>query len=91
MNDTQVTPDAVEAELTRIPFTPFRFRLKDGRTFDVAHRDVAHILSYGVLVLVGLKEGTRRADGYDRFPYEAIARIERRPPKRGQATRRKAS
>lgn len=86
-----MTVDQVEAELTRTPFVPFRFHLTDGRTFDVAHRDVAHLLSYGVLVFIGLREGTRRAEGYDRFPYDAISRIEPNPPRRGRSQRRKAS
>lgn len=81
----------VETELLRTPFVPFRFHLKDGRTFEVAHRDVAHLLSYGVLVFIGLREGTHRADGYDRFFYDAITRIESRPPKRGQSRRKRAS
>jgi hypothetical protein len=86
-----LTAEDVRAELTRSPFVPFRFHLKDGRTFDVPHRDVAHTLPYGVLVLLGLKEGTHQADGYDRFPYEHINRIEHLPRKRNHRSQRKAS
>jgi hypothetical protein len=89
-NDT-VTADDVAAALERTPFVPFRLHLKDGRRFDISHRDVGHVLSYGVLVLLGLKEGSPKADGYDRFPFDAIARIELRSPKRGPSPRRKAS
>ena len=86
-----MTDDEIETELLRTPFVPFRFHLNDGRTFDVPHRNSAHLLPYGVLVLLGLREGTHSADGYDRFPYEAIRRIEFNPPKRRPSRRRKAS
>jgi hypothetical protein len=82
--------EEVQNELTREPFVPLRIHLKDGRSFDVPFRDVAHILGYGVLVLIGLKEGTHQAEGYDRFAFDAIDRIEQRP-RRGGRRQRKAS
>ena len=85
-----MTTAEVEAELTHTPFVPIRFHLVDGRTFDVARGDAAHLLSYGVLFLIGLRAGSHRADGYDRFPYEAITRIEPRPFRRA-SRRKKAS
>ena len=80
--------EEVRAELTREPFVPLRLHLKDGKTFDIPFRDVAHVLGYGVLVFIGLKEGTHQAKAYDRFSFENIVRIERRP-KRGMDRRRK--
>lgn len=72
----------VRAELARDPFVPLRFHLKGNKTFDVPFRDVAHMLHRGVLVFIGLKEGTRQAKGYDRFAFENILRIEQRPARR---------
>jgi hypothetical protein len=68
--------EAVRAELSREPFVPLRLHLTNGKTFDIPFRDAAHILSYGVLVFIGMKEGTRSAKGYDRFHFENIERIE---------------
>ena len=82
--------DEIKAELQRDPFVPLRLHLLDGRTFDVPFREVAHVLSFGVLVFIGLKEGTRQAKGYDRFPFDHVERIERRPTRGGQR-RKKAS
>ena len=55
--------EAVRAELIREPFVPLRLHLSNGKTFDIPFRDAAHILSYGVLVFIGMKEGTRSAKG----------------------------
>jgi hypothetical protein len=74
--------------LARAPFTPYRIHLLNGKHYDVDHRDVAHFLGYGVLVFIGLKEGTHQAKGYDRFPFDHIVRIEDRPVVR---RRKKAS
>jgi len=81
----------VRAELTPEPFVPLRLHLKGGKKFDVPFRDVAHMLGYGVLVFIGLKQGTHQAKGYDRFPFEHIVRIEHRPIKGGGRRRKKAS
>jgi hypothetical protein len=78
----------VRAEITREPFVPLRLHLRNGKTFDVPFRDVAHMLGCGVLVFIGLKEGTHQAKTYDRFSFEDILRIEHRPP-RGKAHRPK--
>jgi hypothetical protein len=86
-----MTAGKVAAQLQRTPFVPLLFHLKDGRTFEVPHRDVARLLSYGVLVFIGLQEGTHHADGYDRFPYDAITRIELLRRKGGRSRRKKAS
>ena len=80
--------EIIREALTREPFEPFRLRLTNGKTFDVPFRDVARILSYGVLVFIGLREGTRSAKGYDRFHFENIDRIEPLS-KRGRSGRRK--
>lgn len=79
----------VEAELTREPFVPVRLHLTKGRKYDIAERRAAHMLGYGVLVLIGLKAGSVRAKGYDRFGFDAVERIE--PLRRGKqpAGRRK--
>ena len=69
----------IRVELNRQPFIPLRLHLKNGKMFDVPFREVAHIVFSGLLVLIGLKEGTRSAKGYDRFAFEEIVRIESRP------------
>jgi hypothetical protein len=81
----------VHAQLTREPFAPLRIHLTDGRAFDVPFKDVAHLLGYGVLVLIGLKEGTHQAKAYDRFFFEQIDRIEPLPPRARRRPRRRAS
>ena len=82
--------EQVKSILEREPFTPFRIHLANGKRYDVSHREVARFLGYGVLVFIGLKEGTRQAKGYDRFPFDQIERIEDLPAKRG-GRRKKAS
>jgi len=86
-----VTKEAVEQELTREPFVPLRLHLTNGKAFDVPFREVAHLVAHGVLVLIGLKKGTHQAKSYDRFNFEQIARIERRPVSKSPRGRRKAS
>jgi hypothetical protein len=81
--------EEVRTILSREPFTPFRIHLTNGKRYDVSHREVARFLGYGVLVFIGLKEGTRQAKGYDRFPFERIARIQDLPSRAGG--RKKAS
>ena len=71
--------EQVQTMLERDPFVPLRIHLQDGRKFDVSHRDAARFLGYGVLVFIGLEEGSRQAKGYDRFPFERIERIEELP------------
>jgi hypothetical protein len=83
--------DEVRAELKREPFIPLRLHLKNGKTFDIPFREVAHLLGYGVLVFIGLKQGTRQAKGYDRFGFDDIVRIEQRPARGGKGRRKKAS
>jgi len=78
----------VKDVLAQKPFVPLRIHLKDGRSFDVPFLDVVRLLSYGVLVFIGLKEGTRQARSYDRFPFDQIETIEQRPSAR---RRKKAS
>ena len=81
--------ELVRAELARDPFVPLRLYLRNGATFDIPFRDVARILSFGLLVFIGLKRGTRQAQSYDRFAFDDIVRIEQRPARSGR--RRKAS
>ena len=81
--------EQVRAELGREPFVPLRLHLRNGATFDILFRDVARILSFGLLVFIGLKPGTRQAQSYDRFAFDDIVRIEQRPARSGR--RRKAS
>jgi hypothetical protein len=69
----------VRRELSQNPFVPLRLHISDGRTVDVPFPNVVHMLGYGVLVLIGLREGTHQADGYDRFMFEQIDRIETMP------------
>jgi hypothetical protein len=83
--------EEVRAELTRDPFVPLRLHLKGGRKFDVPFRDVAHMLGYGVLVFIGLKEGTHQAKAYDRFPFDHIIRIEKLRTGGAGRRRKKAS
>ena len=83
--------EEVRAELTREPFVPLRLHLKNGAKFDVPFRDVAHMLGYGVLVFIGLKEGTHQAKSYDRFTFESIDRIEHLPQRGTRRGRKKAS
>jgi hypothetical protein len=81
----------VRIALTREPFEPVRLHLTGGRKYDVPFREVAHLLGYGVLVLIGLKEGTHQATGYDRFAFDDIEKIERLPGSGGKNKKRKAS
>ncbi len=83
--------EEIRAELTREPFVPLRLHLSDGRKFDVPFRDVAHIIASGVLVFIGLKEGTHQAKSYDRFGFDHIIRIEHRPARGGGKKGKKAS
>ena len=83
--------EEVRGELTREPFVPLRLYLTDGRTFDVPFRQVAHMLGYGVLVLIGADIKAHTAKGYDRFAFEQIERIEPLPSKPSRGRRRKAS
>jgi hypothetical protein len=84
-----MTKEEINSELNREPFVPLRLHLRDGRRFDVPFREVARMLPYGVLVFIGLKEGTHQADSFDRFPFDAVERIEQRP-KGEKRKRRKA-
>lgn len=81
----------VQTELRREPFVPLRIHLKNGKHYDVPFREVAHMLGYGVLILIGLKQGSVQAQGYDRFPFDHIVRIEQRPARSDGRRRRKAS
>lgn len=83
--------EEVRAELTREPFVPLRLHLRSGKTFDVPFRDVAHMLGYGVLIFIGLKEGTHRAKSFDTVSFENIVRIEHRPARGTGGRRKKAS
>jgi hypothetical protein len=82
--------EQVKPELGREPFVPFRLHLKNGKTVDIPFRDVAHDMGYGLVVFVGLKQGTRRAKRVATYFYDDILRIEQRPADRGHR-RRKAS
>jgi len=83
--------EEVRAELTREPFVPLRLHPKDGKTFDIPFRDVAHMLGYGVLVFIGLEESTHQTKSHDRFSFENIVRIEHRPKRGTDRRRTKAS
>jgi hypothetical protein len=86
-----MTIEEVEAELLREPFIPFRVHLANGKKYDILFRDAARLMTYGFLVFIGMKEGTHRSEGYDRFPYKQIVRIEHRPAKGRRNNRKKAS
>jgi hypothetical protein len=81
--------DEITRELNRNPFIPLRLHLQDGRKMKIPFRESAHILGdWGILVFIGMKEGTRTAKSYDRTTFDYIVRIEKLPKGR---TRRKAS
>jgi len=86
-----MTREDVRTALHREPFVPLRIRLADSRHFDVPFKEVAHFLGYGVLVFIGLKEGTHQAKSYDRFAIEQIVSIDPLPMRRMVKKRRKAS
>jgi hypothetical protein len=65
--------------------------LKGGKTFDIPFPEMYRMLGYGVLVFIGLKPGTHRAKGFDRFNFENIDRIEQLPKRGGSRRRKKAS
>jgi hypothetical protein len=71
--------EQVAAELDRRPFIPLCIFPKNGKRYDIPFRQVAHLVGYGVLILIGLKEGTHQAKSYDRFCFEDIDRIVLRP------------
>ena len=75
--------DEVITKLARDPFIPLRVHLQDGRKVKIPFRESAHLFpTWGLLVFIGMKEGTRTAKGYDRFPPDYITKIEKlRPPK----------
>ncbi|HZL37512.1 MAG TPA: hypothetical protein VFC78_19495 [Tepidisphaeraceae bacterium] len=83
--------EEIKAAVWREPFVPLRLHLSNGKTFDVPFRDVARVLSYGLLVFIGMKEGTHQSKGYDRFSFDQIVRIEQRPANGRGRRRRKAS
>ena len=83
--------EIVRSELNREPFVPLRLHLTDGRTFDLPVRQVAHILPYGILVMIGADVKARTANGYDRFSFEQIDRIEPIPAKDPGTPHRRAS
>ncbi len=80
--------EAVRGELTRDPFIPFRIHLNDGRTFDIPDPKVAHIMAYGLLVMIGADVKARTAKGYDQFPFDRISRIEPLPGTPEQSSRK---
>ena len=82
--------EAVVAELDREPFVPLRLHLTKGRKYDVPERRAAHMLGYGLLVLIGLKPGSVQAKGYDTFAFDAIERIEPLGGKRAGGKRKRA-
>ena len=81
--------EEVKTEIWREPFVPLRLHLSNGKKFDIPFREVARVLSYGILVFIGMKEGTHLAEGYDRFSFDQIIRIEHARPKDAVAPRRK--
>lgn len=81
----------VRAEISRDPFVPLRLHLSTGKTFDIPFREVARMLPYGLLVFIGKKEGTHSSEGFDRFSFDQILRIEQRPARRTRSRRKKAS
>ena len=83
---------SVRAELDREPFVPLRVYLQNGKRYDIPFREAAHLMAYGqLLIFFGVKEGSRVAKGYDRFPFDHITRIEQRPRKGWSWWRRKSA
>jgi hypothetical protein len=83
--------EEVKQEITREPFIPLRIHLRNRKKFDIRYADEARVLGFGLLVFIGKTPGKPIAKGYDRFPFEEIARIERLPSKSNGHRRRKAS
>jgi hypothetical protein len=83
--------EEVVAEINRDPFIPLRLHLRNRKTIKIPFRDAAWLIGGGVLVFIGKKQGKPIAKGYDRFPFDAIVRIEKIPSKSNGQRRRKAS
>jgi hypothetical protein len=78
--------ETIRAAVTREPFIPFRVHASDGRKFDVAFRDMVRALSAGLVVFIGMKEGSRQAQSFTELAYTNIDRIEDRPSKSKKAS-----
>ena len=83
--------EQVRAELMREPFVPLRVHLRNGKRYNISFRAMTHMLEYGLLIFIGMKEGTRQAKAFDRFGFDAIDRIEQRPGAKGGRKRKRAS
>jgi hypothetical protein len=71
--------NTVEAAVSRLPFVPFRVHAADGRQVDVLFPEMARVLSAGLLIFIGMKEGSRLAQSFVDLAYSNIDRIEDRP------------
>lgn len=71
----------IRSELSRDPFVPLRLYVSGGRKLEVPFKGVATVVHGGVLVMKGVKEGSRRATGYEVVGFDRIERIEQRAPK----------
>jgi hypothetical protein len=69
-------PAEIKTELAREPFIPLRLHLTSGKKLDVPFKGVATMVQGGLLVMKGVREGSRMAKGFDVVGYDKIARIE---------------
>jgi hypothetical protein len=81
-----MTKEEIRKALRHEPFVPIRIHRTNGKRYDVPVQDAARVLSAGVIVMLGVKPGSRSATGYDVFPFAQVEKIERRP---GKSVRRK--
>jgi hypothetical protein len=84
-----MTKEEIRKALRPEPFVPLRIHRSNGKRYDVPVQDAARVLSAGVIVMLGVKPGSRSATGYDVFPFDQVVKIEPRGAK--PTRRRKAS
>ncbi len=72
--------------LYREPFVPLRIHRSNGTRYDIPVKDAARVLRDAVIVMLGVKPGSRQATGYDVFPFDQGVKIE---PRSGKSVRRK--
>jgi hypothetical protein len=83
-----MTKEEIRKVLRAEPFVPLRIHRSDGKRYDVPVQDAARVLAAGVIVMRGVKPGSRSATGYDVFPFDQVVKIEQRtkPTRRKKAS-----
>jgi hypothetical protein len=84
-----MTKEEIRSALEQQPFVPLRIYRSNRKRYDVPVQDAARVLRDAVIVMLGVKPGSRRASGYDVFPFDQVVKIEPRHSK--PVRRRKAS